>query len=92
MPAKDKFAVKIIRTINLIQFCIQCEYLVNAVFIKEISNFCELGGEEQSRVRVSFEPFGQSMRGSTYVPRLANTIDSAWRVSIELHRKKETTL
>ena len=27
MPAKDKFAVKIIRTINLIQFCIQCESL-----------------------------------------------------------------
>lgn len=63
MPAKDKFAVKITRAINSIVY--PCEYLVTAVFMKEISNFCKLGGEEQSRVWVSFEPFGQSMRGST---------------------------
>ena len=48
MPAKDKFAVKITRAINSIVY--PCEYLVTAVFMKEISNFCKLGGEEQSRV------------------------------------------
>jgi len=83
MPAKDKFAIKIIRTINLILY---------PVFIKELSNICKLGGEGQSLVRVSFEPFVQSTRGSTVCRgwQTPSILRGAYLLSFT--GKKETTL